>query len=101
MPHLSVGEVQDLHMLTATVGGAIDGDLFSAVVIEDTLEFVLHPAAVLRRVWQHLKPGGFLFVVLPYIDVPDTTCVRRCVARPFNAYAMLQCTVCCVCKTLT
>ena len=77
--HWSVGEVQDLHTLTATLdrGGTTDGGLFSAVVVEDTLEFVLHPAAVLRRVWEHLKPGGFLYVVQPYIDVPDAACVRR------------------------
>ena len=43
---------------------------YTAVLVQSALEFTLHPALVLRRVWHALAPHGLIFVSHDYLDVP-------------------------------
>jgi SAM-dependent methyltransferase len=61
-PALTDRIVQDLNADFSLPASAVPPDSFDAVLIANTMEFLVKPREVLRETWQALKPGGHLII---------------------------------------
>lgn len=60
-PSLTERVIQDLNA-DPSLPPSLESDSFDAVLIANTMEFLVQPREVLREAWRVLKPGGYLII---------------------------------------
>lgn len=62
--HYDTDKNFDLHNLN------LDFKSYDLIIFNQTLEHLYNPFIVVEKLYEHLKPGGFLYTTIPTINVP-------------------------------
>lgn len=71
-------KMDDLHLVVGTLEGiSLPAGSFHAITFWHVFEHLHHPRRVLQRVYQLLRPGGWLFLSLPNLESLQATWFRH------------------------
>jgi len=73
----------DLHTLS------LEKKDFDLVIFNQTLEHLYNPYLAMSRLFEHIKPGGFLYTTVPTINIPHMTPIHYWGITPMGLAVMM------------